>query len=120
MHHLGSGIWSHKRMSGPAILVVQVPATMSTSACRGLARNGKNPKRSMSCLLVAAEIMSMAQHANPESNGHRLFTRMRSSTTSALVGMTSNTPDQRASSRRPRPLASNSARCVMSLWRPPS
>ena len=31
-------------MSGPAIFVVQVPATMRTSAWRGLARNGNKPE----------------------------------------------------------------------------
>jgi hypothetical protein len=61
------------------MFVVQVPATIRTSAWRGLARNGNQPKRSMSFLLVAAEIISMAQQARPESNGQRLFIRIRSS-----------------------------------------
>ena len=74
-HHLGSGICSHRRTSGPAILVVRVPATMSTSACRGLARNGNMLKRSMSLTLVAADIISMAQQARPDSSGQRLFMR---------------------------------------------
>src|SRR4029078_7838185 len=72
-HHLGSGICSHSRMSGPAILVVRVPATMSTSDCRGAARNGNMLKRSMSLTLVAADIISIAQQARPDSRGHRLF-----------------------------------------------
>ena len=79
-HHFGSGICSHSRTSGPAILVVSVPATMSTSAWRGLARNGNMLKRSMSLTLVAADIISIAQQARPDSSGQRLFIRMRSST----------------------------------------
>ena len=63
-HHLGSGICSQSRMSGPAIFVVSVPATMSTSACRGLARNGNMLKRSMSLTLVAADIISMGACAS--------------------------------------------------------
>ena len=80
MHHFGSGIWSHSRMSGPAILVVQVPATMRTSACRGLARNGNIPQRSMSFFEVAVDIISIAQHASPDSSGHSEFIRIRSRT----------------------------------------
>src|SRR5215203_6545699 len=77
-HHLGSGICSHRRISGPAIFVVRVPATISTSACRGEARNGNMPQRSMSLREVAADIISMAQQARPDRSGHRLFIRMRS------------------------------------------
>src|SRR5919106_4210824 len=69
-HHLGSGICSHSRTSGPAIFVVSVPATMSTSACRGLARNGNMLKRSMSLTLVAVGIISIAQQLSPERGGH--------------------------------------------------
>jgi hypothetical protein len=77
---LGSGICSHKRTRGPAIFVVRVPATIRTSAWRGLARNGNMPQRSMSFLEVAADIISMAQQARPDRRGHRLFMRMRSRT----------------------------------------
>src|SRR4026207_2459608 len=77
-HHLGSGICSHSRTSGPAILVVSVPATISTSAWRGLARNGNMLKRSMSFHGVAADIISIAQHASPDVNGQRLLSRIRS------------------------------------------
>ena len=79
-HHLGSGICSHSRTSGPAIFVVSVPATISTSAWRGLARNGNMPQRSMSFFDVAADIISIAQQARPDSSGHRLFIRIRSRT----------------------------------------
>src|SRR6187200_2938450 len=79
-HHLGSGICSHSRSSGPAILVVSVPATMSTSAWRGLARKGNMLKRSMSLIGVAELIISIAQHARPDVSGHRLFRRIRSRT----------------------------------------
>src|SRR4029078_13510925 len=76
-HHLGSGICSQRRTSGPAILVVKVPATIRTAACRGLARNGNMLKRSMSLTLVAADIISIAQHARPDSSGQRLLSRIR-------------------------------------------
>src|SRR5919106_4387503 len=59
-HHFGSGICSHSRTSGPAIFVVSVPATISTSACRGEARNGNIPNRSMSLTLVAGEVTLLA------------------------------------------------------------
>src|SRR3990170_673919 len=74
-HHFGSGICSHSRISGPAIFVVSVPATMSTSAWRGDARNGNMPQRSMSFLDVADDIISMAQQARPERSGQRLLAR---------------------------------------------
>ena len=38
------------------------------------------PHRSMSFLDVAVDIISIAQHASPDSSGHRLFIRMRSRT----------------------------------------
>ena len=77
-HHFGSGICSQRRTSGPAILVVSVPATISTSAWRGLARNGNIPNRSMSFTLVAVLIISIAQHDRPDSSGHSELARMRS------------------------------------------
>ena len=61
-------------------MVVSVPATISTSAWRGLARNGNIPQRSMSFLEVAADIISMAQQASPDSSGQRLLARIRSRT----------------------------------------
>ena len=45
------------------------------------------PQRSMSFLDVAADIISIAQQARPDSSGHRLFIRIRSRTRSALVGI---------------------------------
>src|SRR6187200_820646 len=93
-HHLGSGICSHSRTSGPAIFVVSVPATISTSAWRGLARNGKWPKRSRSFFDVADDIISIAQHASPDRSGQRLFIRMRSRTLSAVVGIAWRAPQR--------------------------
>src|SRR5918995_2017900 len=110
-HHLGSGICSHRRTSGPAILVVSVPATIRTSAWRGLARNGNMPHRSMSFLDVAADIISIAQHARPDSRGHRLFIRIRSVTWSAVVGMISRAP-QRPVSAFACVSSATSRRCV--------
>jgi len=79
-HHFGSGISAQRRTSGSAIFVVSVPATMSTSAWRGEARNGNIPQRSMSWRLVAVDIISIAQQARPERSGQRLFIRIRSRT----------------------------------------
>ena len=76
------------------------------------------PQRSMSFFDVAADIISIAQQARPDSSGHRLFIRIRSRTRSALVGMTSSAP-QRASSRRTRSECSSRARWVCSVGSPP-
>ena len=77
-HHFGSGIWAHRRTSGPAIFVVSVPATIRTSAWRGEARIGNIPKRSMSFMGVAVLIISIAQHDRPDSSGHSELARIRS------------------------------------------
>src|SRR2546430_12232404 len=48
MHHFGSGICSHTRLSTGAIFSVTVPATIIKSACRGDGRNTSAPKRAIS------------------------------------------------------------------------
>ena len=78
MTHLGSAIWSYTRRAASAILWVHVPATMSTSACRG-------EKRAMSNLLLAVAMNSMAQHDSPSGSGHRLFLRAQSTSASTRV-----------------------------------
>ena len=46
------------------------PATIITSAWRGEARNTSAPKRDMSYRDWPTAIISMAQHASPNSAGH--------------------------------------------------
>jgi sulfopyruvate decarboxylase TPP-binding subunit len=53
-----------------AILLVTVPAIIITSACLGLALN-IIPSLSMSYLLTATCIISMAQQAKPKVTGHK-------------------------------------------------
>jgi len=67
-----------------AILLVRVPATIIMSACRGEARI-TIPKRSMSYRLIAACIISTAQHANPKVNGHNDPARAHEITEISLV-----------------------------------
>jgi hypothetical protein len=66
--HRGSGICSYRRRKVGAILLVRVPATSIMSACLGDARI-TIPKRSMSYRLIAACIISTAQHAKPKVSG---------------------------------------------------
>ena len=65
MTHFGSGICSYSRRSRGAILWVTVPATIMTSACRGLERKTSIPNRAVSWCDIDAAIISMAQHASP-------------------------------------------------------
>lgn len=51
-------------------MLVNVPATMIKSDCRGEALS-TIPKRSISYRLTAACIISTAQHANPKVSGQR-------------------------------------------------
>ena len=74
MTHLGSGIWSYTFLRAGAILLVTVPATIMTSACRGLALN-TTPNRSISYLGAAKCIISTAQHAKPKVIGHNELRR---------------------------------------------
>ena len=68
--HLGSVICSYNLRKHGAILLVNVPATIIKSDCLGEALN-IIPNRSISYLLVAACIISTAQHAKPKVNGHK-------------------------------------------------
>src|SRR5579872_5785494 len=70
MHHLGSGICSQMRLTTGAIFSVTVPATIIRSAWRGLGRNTSAPKRAISNRDVVEAIISIAQHASPNVNGH--------------------------------------------------
>jgi len=67
--HLGSVICSYRRLRQGAILFVNVPATIIISDWRGEALN-IIPKRSISYRLTAACIISTAQQAKPNVNGH--------------------------------------------------
>src|SRR6056297_3715942 len=75
MTHLGSGIWSYTRRITGAIFFDSRPATIITSACRGLARNTSLPKRAMSLRALVDCIVSSAQHARPKVTGYRLWLR---------------------------------------------
>ena len=67
--HRGSGICSYSRRRVGAILLVSVPATIIISEWRGEARI-TIPNRSISYRLIAACIISTAQQASPNVNGH--------------------------------------------------
>ena len=73
--YLGSGIWSYSRAIIGIIVLVTVPETIITSACRGEPRNTSAPNRAMSNRLDAVQIISIAQHARPKPSGHRLDRR---------------------------------------------
>ena len=68
--HLGSVICSYSLRKTGAILFVRVPATIIRSDCLGEALK-IIPKRSISYLLTAACIISTAQQARPNVNGHK-------------------------------------------------
>src|ERR1700760_4061299 len=65
----GSGIWSYTFRRAGAILLVSVPDMIIMSACRGLARK-TTPSLSWSYRAAAICIISTAQHARPNVNGH--------------------------------------------------
>src|SRR5215217_4691744 len=67
--YFGSGIWSYRRRTDGAILVVTVPETIITSAWRGEGRNTSAPKREMSKRAVPTAIISIAQQARPKVIG---------------------------------------------------
>ena len=69
MHHLGSGICSHTRLSTGPIFSVTVPATIIRSAWRGEGRKTSAPKRAISKRAVVEAIISMAQQARPKVSG---------------------------------------------------
>src|SRR3954468_15857510 len=75
MTYLGSDIWSYRRRTEGAILVVTVPDTIITSACLGEGRNTSDPKREMSQRAVPTAIISMAQQASPKVSGQSEFER---------------------------------------------
>jgi hypothetical protein len=68
--HFEEGIWSYNFFNTGAILLVTVPATIIMSACRGLALN-IIPSLSISYLLTATCIISIAQQAKPKVKGHK-------------------------------------------------
>jgi hypothetical protein len=70
MHHFGSGICCQIRSITCPIFKVTVPDTIIKSACRGDGRNTSAPNRAMSNRAVVDAIISIAQHANPNVNGH--------------------------------------------------
>src|SRR3954470_5815933 len=58
------------------------------SACRGVARNGPEPKRSRSYFDAPAAIISIAQQARPNVMGHTLAARAQFTKWSTVVSMT--------------------------------
>src|SRR5437870_12469630 len=88
MHHFGVAIWSHSRLTAPAILYTHVPATIITSHCRGENRITSAPKRAMSKRDAAAAINSIAQQARPIGIGQSEFLRTQFSAASKRVKIT--------------------------------
>ncbi len=84
MHHLGSGICSHSLSTRGAILVVMVPATTITSACRGVART-MTPIRSMSTRLAAVAMNSMPQQLVAMGKIHMALVRPHESRSSSTA-----------------------------------
>src|SRR5690554_5073710 len=68
--YLGSGIWLYRRTIAGSIFLVTVPETIIRSAWRGVGRMTSMPKRAISKRAVCATIISIAQQARPNINGH--------------------------------------------------
>src|SRR5215207_6413235 len=77
------------RRSTGAIFFETRPATIITSACRGLARKASAPNRATSLRGAVIAIISMAQQARPNVAGHRLDFRAQFTSQSSFVVMTS-------------------------------
>src|SRR5580658_8548367 len=75
IHHFGSGIWSHTRLSTGAIFSVTVPATIIRSAWRGEGRKTSAPNRAISKRDVVEAIISIAQQARPNVSGQMALLR---------------------------------------------
>src|SRR5439155_20852124 len=75
MHHLGSGICCQIRWRTGIILSVTRPPTIMRSAWRGEKRITSAPKRAMSKRELSVDIISIEQHAVPNTYGQRLFLR---------------------------------------------
>src|SRR6266446_2808155 len=73
--HFGSGIWSYRTLIRSPIFLVTVPATIITSAWRGVARKTPAPRRSRSNRAAPVAIISMAQQASPNVIGQSELAR---------------------------------------------
>src|SRR3712207_2104698 len=80
--YFGSAIWSYRRRTDGAILVVTVPDTIITSAWRGEGRKTSAPKREMSQRAVPTAIISIAQQARPKVSGQSELLRAQPSSES--------------------------------------
>jgi hypothetical protein len=69
MQYFGFGICSHNCLITGAILVETRPATIIKSACLGDGLIISIPNRARSYLDAKVDIISIAQHANPNPNG---------------------------------------------------
>src|SRR5215469_13182221 len=85
--HFGSGIWSYSCRITGAIFCDSRPATIIRSACRGDGRNTSAPKRATSNREAAIDIISMAQHANPNPSGQIELLRAQFTALSSCVKM---------------------------------
>jgi hypothetical protein len=68
--HFGSIVCSYNLLKPGAILLVNVPATIIKSDCRGVALK-ITPNLSKSYLLTVECIISTAQHAKPKVKGQK-------------------------------------------------
>ncbi len=84
IHHLGSGICSHRSFSIGATLFTTVPATIRRSACLGEALK-ITPSLSRSNLEAAACIISIAQQARPMVKGQRALRLPQLKSSSTVV-----------------------------------
>ena len=75
MHHFGSGICCQIRWSTGIIFSVTRPPTIMRSAWRGEKRITSAPKRDMSKRDESVDIISIEQHAVPNTYGQRLCLR---------------------------------------------
>src|SRR5207249_6454965 len=80
--HFGSGIWSYRTLIRSPIFLVTVPATIITSAWRGVARKTPAPRRSRSNRAAPVAIISIAQQARPKVIGQSEFARAQFSSRS--------------------------------------
>src|SRR5215213_3863159 len=85
MTYFGSDIWSYRRRTAGAILVVTVPETIITSAWRGDGRKTSAPKRARSQRAVPTAIISIAQQASPKVSGQSAELRAQATNESTDV-----------------------------------
>src|SRR5512132_746062 len=113
MTHLGSGIWSYRRLTIGAIFSTTVPATIIKSDWRGVPRKTSAPKRERSCRASMTAIISIAQQASPNCIGQIEERRAQLMTESTVV-VTTLSPKRLST----RPMRSGSLGPVQGLALP--